>query len=223
MLLGVPEKKSDAQIVPAILHSIVVYCKISEIQRSGKLLPEHNRASTTDVTQRELSWGPDWYRPLLVTFGAEAEQLAALQNAKKLQDTRYSNVFVRKLQDTRYSNVFVRKLQDTRYSNVLARKLQDTRYSNVFVRKLQDTRYSNVFVRKLQDTRYSNVFVRKLQDTRYSNVFVRKCLRKNKKKLKTNFVKNFVRLTNIMFQLQTEKAYSKFLLDIFANGKAIGV
>ena len=72
----------------------------------GKLLPEHNKASTIDVTQRELSWGPDWSRPLLVTFGAEAEQLAALQNAKKLQDTKLQDT---KLQDTRYSNVFVRK------------------------------------------------------------------------------------------------------------------
>ena len=42
---------------------------------------KRNRAS--DVGQNELSRRPDRSRPHLVTFGTEAEQAAALQNAKK--------------------------------------------------------------------------------------------------------------------------------------------
>ena len=60
----------------------------------GKLLPERNRAFTTDVSQNELSRRPDRPRPLLVTFGTEVEYAAA--NTKKLQDICYSLVFVRK-------------------------------------------------------------------------------------------------------------------------------
>ena len=73
VLYGVPEKKSGAQDVSTILHSINVYCTISKIQRLGKPLPECNKASTTDVGQNELSRKPDQLRPLLVTFGTEAE------------------------------------------------------------------------------------------------------------------------------------------------------
>ena len=96
MLLGLHRRKNNEQIVSTVLHSVGVYGTISKIQRLRKLLPRCSRVSTTEVTQNELFRSPDRPRPLLVTLGTEAEQTAALDNVKNLQDTCCRQMFVHK-------------------------------------------------------------------------------------------------------------------------------
>ena len=96
VLLEIPEKKSYVLAVPTILHSIDVYCTLSKIQQVEKLLPEHKRASTADMTQNESSRTLDRPRPLLLPLVLKQNKQSRYMNAKKLQDTCYSYVLVHK-------------------------------------------------------------------------------------------------------------------------------
>ena len=93
VFLGV-EKKDDASCVNAILAAMNSICTVAKTQRLGKLQTIDEKATVNASAQPGVKKAAT--RPLLVTFRSELEQASVLKNAKSLQHSDFSEVFVRK-------------------------------------------------------------------------------------------------------------------------------
>ena len=94
VFLGVEEKKDDASCVSAVLVAMNSTCTEVKTQRLGKLQTKDEKATVNAISQPGVK--RTVARRLLVTFRSELEQTSMLKNAKSLQHSNFSEVFVRK-------------------------------------------------------------------------------------------------------------------------------
>ena len=92
VLLGVEEKNDDASCVNAILAAMNLTCTVEKTHRLRKLQTKDEKATVNATAQPGVKRAAT--RPLLVTFRSELEQASVIKNAKSLQHSDFSEVFV---------------------------------------------------------------------------------------------------------------------------------
>ena len=86
------EKNDDASCVNAILAAMNLTCTVEKTHRLRKLQTKDEKATVNATAQPGVKRAAT--RPLLVTVRSELEQASVIKNAKSLQHSDFSEVFV---------------------------------------------------------------------------------------------------------------------------------